>query len=127
MISVKSIKFFTEPQTCIMSVFKRAVNTTTYCLEVTSLCITNSYIYLNDGLMHHAADEEVLFSCYPRKVSQIGEYLIHSKSLQMSFKVDALTAKSELGHVKHEALLRIGGLAEEFLERWQRRRIKKLR
>ncbi len=95
-----------------MSVFKRAVNTTTYCLAVTSSCINDNYVYLNDGLMHHAIDEEASFSCYPRKVSQIGEDLIHPKDPQMVFQVDAVTAKGEFGHVKHEALLRIGGLAE---------------
>ncbi len=124
---MKSIKFLTEPQTYKMHVFKRAVNTTIYCLEVTFSCINNSCIYLNDGLMHHAIDGEIAFSCYPRKVSQIGEDLIHPKDPQMVFQVEAVTAKGEFGHVKHEALLPVGGLAEEFLERWQRRRIKKLR
>ncbi len=83
--------------------------------------------HLNDSLVHHTIDEEVPFSGYSREVRLVGEDLIHPKDPQVVFQIDAVSTKSEFGHVKHEALHAVGKLAEEFLERWQRRWIKKLR
>ncbi len=77
--------------------------------------------------MHHAIDGEVPFSCYSREVGLVGEDLIHSDGPQMVFQVNTRSTKGEFGHVKLGALHAVRGLAEEFLERWQRRWIKKLR
>ncbi len=74
--------------------------------------------HLNESLVHDAIDEEVPFSGYSREVGLVGEDLIHSHGPQMAFQVDAVSTKGEFGHVKQEALHAVGGLAEEFLERW---------
>ncbi len=74
--------------------------------------------HLNDSLVHHTIDEEVPFSGYPREVCLVSEDLIHPEDPQMAFQVDAVSTKGEFGHVKQEALHAVGGLAEEFLERW---------